>query len=88
MTDTKKGLQMLIRISSNGQLTIPKYIRDSLQLKSGDRFLARIADDKLVLERVTDEFESILETARDQAKQTGLKRGDVSKAVAKARSRT
>jgi AbrB family looped-hinge helix DNA binding protein len=78
---------MLIRISSNGQLTIPKSIRDSLHLKSGDQFLARFQDGKLVLERVADELETILEKAREQAKQAGLKQTDVSKAVTETRSK-
>jgi AbrB family looped-hinge helix DNA binding protein len=78
---------MLIRISSNGQLTIPKSIRDSLHLKSGDQFLARFQDGKLVLEPVEDEFETILEKARKQAKQAGLKQTDVSKAVTETRSK-
>jgi len=78
---------MLIRISSNGKVVIPKAIRDSLQLKSGDQFLARIQDDKLVLERVTDEFDSILEKACKQAKEAGMTKADVSKAIAKVRSK-
>ena len=78
---------MLIRVSSNGQFTIPKPIRDSLQLKSGDQFLARVEDGKIIFERVTDEFEIILENARKQAKQAGLRRVGVSKAVAKARGK-
>jgi AbrB family looped-hinge helix DNA binding protein len=109
---------MLIRISSNGQLTIPKSIRDSLHLKSGDQFLARFQDGKLVLEPVAkgfvqkqhgkykghnmltaleeehrreianaDEFDSILEKARKQAKEAGIIKADVSKVVAKVRRR-
>ncbi len=109
---------MLIRISSNGQFTIPKSIRDLLQLKTGDQFQARVQNGKIILEPVTkglaqklhrkykghdmptaleeehrrevaseDEFESILEKARGQAKKAGLKRMNVFKVVAKARGR-
>jgi len=70
---------MLTRISSNGQLTIPKSIRDALQFKSGDQFQARVEDGKIILERVTDEFDSILEKARKQAKEAGMTKVDVSK---------
>jgi len=45
----QKGIQMLTRISSNGQLTIPKSIRDALQFKSGDQFQARVEDGKIIL---------------------------------------
>jgi len=78
---------MLTRISSNGQLTIPKSIRDALQFKSGDQFQARVEDGKIILERVTDEFDSILEKARKQAKEAGMTKVDVSKAIAKVRSK-
>ena len=83
----QKGIQMLTRISSNGQLTIPKSIRDALQFKSGDQFQARVEDGKIILERVTDEFDSILEKARKQAKEAGMTKVDVSKAIAKVRSK-
>jgi len=43
---------MLLRLSSKGQLVIPKTIRESLRLKSGDQFQVRIIDGKIVLEPV------------------------------------
>jgi AbrB family looped-hinge helix DNA binding protein len=41
---------MLLRLSSKGQLVLPKKIREKLHLKSGDQFQARILDGKIVLE--------------------------------------
>jgi len=43
---------MLLRLSSKGQLVIPKTIRQSLRLKNGDQFQARVADGKIILEPV------------------------------------
>ena len=43
---------MLVRLSSKGQLVIPRSIRESLHLKNGDRFKARIVDGKIILEPV------------------------------------
>ena len=41
---------MLLRLSSKGQLVLPKKIREKLHLTSGDQFQARIVDGKIVLE--------------------------------------
>ncbi len=43
---------MLLRLSSKGQLVIPKTIRESLMLKNGDQFKAHVIDGKIVLEPV------------------------------------
>ncbi|MEO5886783.1 MAG: AbrB/MazE/SpoVT family DNA-binding domain-containing protein [Anaerolineales bacterium] len=43
---------MLLRLSSKGQLVIPKAIRESLRLKNGDQFQVRVIDGKIVLEPV------------------------------------
>lgn len=43
---------MLLRLSSKGQLVIPKTIRESLRLKNGDQFQVRIVDGKIVLDPV------------------------------------
>jgi len=41
---------MVIRLSSKGQLVIPKSIRDALQLKTGTRFDAYLQEGKIILE--------------------------------------
>lgn len=43
---------MLLRLSSKGQLVIPKTIRESMRLKDGDQFQVRVVDGKIVLEPV------------------------------------
>ncbi len=43
---------MLLRLSSKGQLVLPKAVREQLRLKNGDQFQARIVDGKIVLEPV------------------------------------
>jgi AbrB family looped-hinge helix DNA binding protein len=43
---------MLLRLSSKGQLVIPKTIRESLRLKNGDQFQVCVQDGKIVLEPV------------------------------------
>ncbi|HQU38214.1 MAG TPA: AbrB/MazE/SpoVT family DNA-binding domain-containing protein [Anaerolineales bacterium] len=43
---------MLLRLSSKGQLVIPKTIRESMRLKNGDQFQVRVVDGKIVLDPV------------------------------------
>ena len=47
---------MLVRLSSKGQLVIPRSIRESLHLKNGDRFQARVVDGKIILEPVAKDL--------------------------------
>jgi AbrB family looped-hinge helix DNA binding protein len=41
---------MVMRLSSKGQIVLPKNIRAKLNLKSGDQFVAKIVDGTIVLE--------------------------------------
>ena len=43
---------MMLRLSSKGQLVLPKKIREELHLKSGGQFQAHIADGLIILEPV------------------------------------
>jgi AbrB family looped-hinge helix DNA binding protein len=43
---------MLLRLSSKGQVVIPKTIRESLRLRDGDQFRVRVIDGNIVLEPV------------------------------------
>ena len=43
---------MVVRLSSKGQLVIPKSIRDALRLKAGTRFDAYLQEGKIILEPV------------------------------------
>ena len=40
---------MLTRLSSKGQLVIPKAIRDALRLEAGTRFDVQLEDGKIIL---------------------------------------
>jgi AbrB family looped-hinge helix DNA binding protein len=41
-------------VTSKGQITLPKSVRDALGLKAGDRVLFRVHEDRAVLAKVPD----------------------------------
>ncbi|MFQ6076669.1 MAG: AbrB/MazE/SpoVT family DNA-binding domain-containing protein [Candidatus Bathyarchaeia archaeon] len=78
----------LVRLSSKGQLVIPKAVREKLGLKEGDRLLLFSTGNLAVLRKVEEE-ESLLSMlsaqARARASKLGLTRADVEEAVREAR---
>jgi len=79
------------RMSSKGQVVIPESIRKQLDLKEGAQFLVVGDEDVVILKVVTppdiSEFDALIKQARKQAKEAGLKPGNIKSAIAKARSR-
>jgi len=45
------------KVTSKGQVTLPKAVRESLGVKPGDRVLFRVHDDRAVLARTPDFLE-------------------------------
>ncbi|HSW58935.1 MAG TPA: AbrB/MazE/SpoVT family DNA-binding domain-containing protein [Dehalococcoidales bacterium] len=79
------------KMSSKGQIVIPEDIRNRLGLKTGDKFLVMGDKDVVILKALTnpslEEFDSLIKTARKQAKRSGLKKSDIVKAVSKSRKK-
>jgi AbrB family looped-hinge helix DNA binding protein len=77
------------RMSSKGQIVIPETIRKRLNLRVGAQFVVVGEGDVVVLKAITtpavETFNALIQEARQQAKAVGLKRVDISKAIAKAR---
>lgn len=44
-------------VTSKGQVTIPKEVRDALELRAGDRVLFRVVDGAAILARTADLLE-------------------------------
>jgi AbrB family looped-hinge helix DNA binding protein len=78
------------KMSSKGQVVIPEDIRKKLKLKTGSQFVVMGEDDVVILKAIKPpsmaEFDTLIATARSQAKKAGLKRADITAAIAKARS--
>ncbi len=79
------------RMSSKGQVVIPETIRKQLNLKEGDQFVVVGEGDMVILNVIIapnlESFDALIQNARQQAQEAGLKRADITKAINKARSR-
>jgi len=77
------------KMSSKGQIVIPEEVRNRLGLKTGDKFLVMGEKDVVILKTIAtpslNEFDGLIKTARKQAKEAGLKRSNIAKAIIKAR---
>lgn len=76
-------------LSSKGQVVIPEEIRARLGLRAGEQFVVVGDRDVVIFKRLEApdlrEFAPLVQRARRVAKQTGLRRGDIAKAIAKVR---
>lgn len=79
------------RMSSKGQVVIPEDVRGRLKLEPGVRFVVVGEGDVVILKTIAppsmDGFDKLIRRARQQARISGMKRSDILKAIAKARSR-
>jgi AbrB family looped-hinge helix DNA binding protein len=79
------------RMSSKGQIVIPEPIRKRLNLKAGTQFVVLGENDVVILKAITapsmDDFDALIQQARQQARLAGLNRSDITRAVSKARGR-
>jgi len=78
------------KISSKGQVVIPKPIRESLNLREGDKLIAYARGDLIIFKRLKG-GESILsllsQPMRKKMEELGVTRKDVDNAVEWARER-
>jgi len=77
------------RLSSKGQVVIPEDVRERLGLQTGTQFIVVGEGDVVILKTIKNpsmrDFDHLIREARRQAKQSGLKRSDITKAVNRAR---
>ena len=79
------------KMSSRGQVVIPESIRDSLGLEAGVQFAVFGQDDVVMFKVInppsTEEYEHLKRRLRQQAREAGLKRSHIPKAIARVRGR-
>ncbi len=77
------------RMSSKGQVVIPETIRKRLKLEEGAQFVVVGNADVIILKAIAmpdlGEFDALIQQARKQAKESGLKPKDIKAAIAKVR---
>ena len=74
------------KMSSKGQVVIPEDIRKRLKLKEGSQFIVIGEKDVVILKSIRPpsikDFDEIITRARKQAKKSGMKKTDISAAIA------
>lgn len=77
------------RLSTKGQVVIPRKIRDALGLLAGETFLVMGEDDTFIFKRMVvprpEEFRALAARSRKAARKAGLKKKDVEEAIKRAR---
>ena len=79
------------RMSSKGQVVIPEELRKRLGLTAGQQFVVVGEDDVVILKSIDvpsmRDFDKLIRKAREAAAEVGLRRTDIARAIARARSR-
>lgn len=78
------------KMSSKGQIVVPKSLREILGLHEGELFALFGEKDTIILKRIDvpsqNDLERILQWGHEYAKKKGIKENDVIKAITEARS--
>ena len=78
------------KMSSKGQVVIPEDIRKRLGFKAGSQFVVVGEKDVVILKAISppsmEQFDALIAEARKQARQAGMKRSDITAAIAKIRA--
>jgi AbrB family looped-hinge helix DNA binding protein len=79
------------KMSSKGQVVIPEDIRKRLGFKAGSQFIVMGEKDVVILKAISplsmEEFDELIAKARRQGKRAGMKRSDITAAIAKVRGK-
>lgn len=77
------------RMSSKGQVVIPENIRKRLNLKTGSQFVVVGEDGVVILKSIAppsmNEFDTLINEAREKGREAGLKQSDIAAAITKVR---
>ena len=80
----------VVRMSSKGRVVIPEEIRERHRLKAGADFVIYEGKDSVTSKALTEpsvpDLDTFLREARREARRVGLKRSDITKAIAEVRA--
>jgi len=81
----------ITKMSSKGQIVVPKRLRELLGISTGEIFAMFGNDDTIVLKRLNvpsiNDFEILLQWGEEFAKRKKVKKGDVAKAIEEIREK-
>jgi len=79
------------KMSSKGQVVIPETIRNELGLSPGDQFVVVADGDVVIFKTISpppmQQFDKIVEKARQQAEAAGMTEQDIEEAIRGARKK-
>lgn len=80
------------KVTSKGQVTIPKALRDELEIEEGDYLLMQNEDGRLVARpssvRPTEDFEELADRIAARFEERGITRDEVEEAIRWARDQS
>ena len=80
------------KITSKGQITIPKAVRETMGLEEGDYVIFEPEDDRIILRPAAldpnEDFEALAERIAERFERYGISRSDVADAIGWARKRS
>lgn len=80
------------KITSKGQVTIPRAVRERLGIEQGDYLVFEPAGDRFMVTKAplapTDDFEALAEGIAERFREQGVSREDVDEAIRWARRRS
>jgi AbrB family looped-hinge helix DNA binding protein len=73
----------MVRVSSKGQIVLPKRLRDKLGIQEGDYLVVEVKDDAIIVSKseAASELDRILEPLRQEAKKQGFTRAELMKMI-------
>jgi antitoxin PrlF len=85
----------LTKVTSKGQVTIPKAVRDQFDIEEGDYLIFDPRDNEIVIrkgqvvadESMEDDFNSLADSIARQFEERGITRADIEDAIRWARER-
>lgn len=79
----------IVKMTSKGQLTLPKFIRERIHVDPGDYLLFRVRGKKVEVEKVVlswdEQFDRLATKVEERFKKAGITRKDVEEAIKWAR---
>ena len=80
------------KITSKGQITIPKAVRETMGLEEGDYVVFEPEDDRIILRPAAlgpnEDFEGLADRIAERFERYGISRSDVADAIRWARKRS